>query len=369
MKRLIICCDGTWQDLSASYPTNVVKMAQIIKPIASDGTAQIVYYQSGIGTEHGKGERIGGGVFGWGIDTNIQDAYRFLCLNYEAGDEVYLFGFSRGAYTVRSLAGLIYCCGLLQRAHIREIPKAYQLYRDRAIAPNHPDAVAFRRQYGENIPIKLLGCWDTVGELGVPNLIPFVSDWINAKYQFHDTQLNRQIEFALHAVAIDERRKVFNVTPMTISKGATTTLSQVWFPGTHGCIGGGQREFAGLADTALEWMAGSISKWKLGLEFVANPDAISEGGIKPDYRIIFDAKTRGIFAWSGLIYRDLNNPGRASDAPVQSSQSFFEQNIHLSTKRRWHLTNEPLYRPKNLEPYQQSFNAFVEQSNAVISVS
>ena len=360
MKRLIICCDGTLEDLSTSYPTNVVKIAQIIQLIALDGTPQVVYYQSGLGTEHGKGEKLVGGVFGWGIDTNIQDAYRFLCLNYQPGDEVYLFGFSRGAYTVRSLAGLIYCSGLLQRAHIRKVPQAYRLYRDRTIAPSHPDAISFRHQYGENIPIKLLGCWDTVGELGVPNLIPFVSDWINAKYQFYDTQLNRQIEFALHAVAIDERRKVFNVTPMTLSKDAKTSLTQVWFPGTHSCIGGGQQELSGLSDATLEWMIETIHKLGLGLEFVANPEAIAEGGIQPNYRIPFSPETDDVFSLGGLIYRDVGNSEPSSTASFPAEQSFFDHNIHLSAKRRWKLTDEPLYRPKNLDSYQQWFDAFVE---------
>lgn len=360
MKRLIICCDGTWQDLSASYPTNVVKMAQIIQPIASDGTTQSVYYQSGLGTEHGEGEKIAGGVFGWGIDTNIQDAYRFLCLNYEPGDEVYLFGFSRGAYTVRSLAGLIYCSGLLQRAHIREVPRAYHLYRDRDIAPSHLDAISFRQQYGERIPIKLLGCWDTVGELGVPNLIPVVSNWINAKYQFYDTQLNREIQFALHAVAIDERRKVFDVTPMTLSQGAKTSLAQVWFPGTHSCVGGGQQKLSGLADAALKWIIESIHKLNLGLEFVANPEAIAEGGIQPNYRIPFSPETHDIFSWGGLTYRNLNRSSHSPGSSAPPDQSFFDQEIHLSTKCRWQLTDKPLYRPKNLDPYQQWFNTFVE---------
>ncbi|GAA6614634.1 DUF2235 domain-containing protein [Scytonema sp. NUACC26] len=360
MKRLIICCDGTWQDLSAAYPTNVVKMAQIIRPIALDGTTQIIYYQSGLGTEHGEAEKILGGVFGWGIDTNIQDAYRFLCLNYEPGDEVYLFGFSRGAYTVRSLAGLIYCSGLLQRPHIRKVPQAYDLYRDRNIPPSHPKAISFRQQYGENITIKLLACWDTVGELGVPELIPLASHWINARYQFHDTQLNRRIEFALHAVAIDERRKVFNVTPMTTSKDAKTSLIQVWFPGTHTSVGGGQEEASGLADAALEWTMESIRKLGLGLEFVANPGAIADGGIQPNYRIPFNAETDDMFLLGGLIYRDLKNPGCSSTIPVPPDRSFFDRNIHLSAKRRWKLTEKPLYRPKNLDPYQQWFNAFAE---------
>lgn len=115
MKRLVICCDGTWQDLKSSYPSNIVKLTQGVKPIASDGTPQILFYDSGIGTEN---QKLLGGAAGVGIDANIQDGYRFLCLNYVPGDEIYLFGFSRGAYTVRSLAGMIYCSGLLERRYI-----------------------------------------------------------------------------------------------------------------------------------------------------------------------------------------------------------------------------------------------------------
>ena len=123
MKRLIVCCDGTWQKLSSRYPTNVVKMAQAIKPQATGNILQIIFYDEGVGTGD-KADRIFGGALGWGIDKNIQDAYRFLCLNYEQGDEIYLYGFSRGAYTVRSLAGLIYCSGLLARNKIRQAPRA-----------------------------------------------------------------------------------------------------------------------------------------------------------------------------------------------------------------------------------------------------
>ncbi|EAW36794.1 DUF2235 domain-containing protein, partial [Lyngbya sp. PCC 8106] len=134
MKRLVVCCDGTWQKLNNPYPTNVVKIAQAIKTIASDGVPQIVFYDEGIGSEGGL-DLLLGGAFGQGIDKNIQDGYRFLCLNYNEGDEIYLFGFSRGAYTVRSLAGLIYNSGLLSRPYIRLASQAYELYRDSFIKP------------------------------------------------------------------------------------------------------------------------------------------------------------------------------------------------------------------------------------------
>ena len=350
MKRIIICCDGTWATLAEPAPTNVFKIAQIINPVAHDGTPQLIYYQPGLGTEHDKFDRITGGVFGWGMDTAIQEGYRFLCFNYEPGDEIYLFGFSRGAYTVRSLAGFLYCSGLLQRPYIRKVPYAYELYRNQVISPNDPTAIAFRKQHGENVPIKLLACWDTVGKLGVPQQIPLISDWVNSKYQFHDTKLNRQIENAVHAIAIDERREAFDVTPMQISEGATTTLTQVWFPGTHGCVGGGKLECTGLSDITLQWMMDAIGKLGLGLEFVEHPETVADGGIKPDYSIAFDPELQGVTAIGGITYRSLfDSEG--------DNQTFFDRNIDLSAKRRWALAKAPLYRSDNLEPYQQWFDA------------
>lgn len=223
----------------------------------------------------------------------------------------------------------------------------YELYRDRALSPNHPAAIAFRRQHGESVPIKLLACWDTVGKLGVPDQIPWLSEWVNAKYQFHDTELNRQIEHALHAVAIDERRKVFEVTPMTIGEGATTTLHQVWFPGTHGCVGGGIN-VPGLSDAALQWMIDTIIQLNLGLEFVDHPETVADGGIKPDYTISFDPQIEDVLALGGISDRRLCNSKNGSSE--NSSQTFFDHSIHLSAKQRWALTQAPLYRPKNLEP-------------------
>jgi Uncharacterized alpha/beta hydrolase domain (DUF2235) len=180
----------------------------------------------------------------------------------------------------------------------------------------------------------------------------WLTEWANTQYQFHDTRLNCQIEHALHAVAINERREVFEVTPMAISEGATTILHQVWFPGTHGCVGGGTLDSSGLSDATLQWMMEMIGKLNLGLEFVDHPETVADGGIKPDYTIPFDPLLEGIFALGGIGDRTLCS----SD---NDCQTFFEQNIHLSAKQRWALTQAPVYRPKNLEPYQQSLDAFI----------
>ena len=123
-KRLIVCCDGTWQKTDSLYPTNVAKLIQAI-PVSSEN---LVFYGEGVGTGD-LADRILGGALGWGLDKNIQDAYRFLSSNYAAGDQIYLFGFSRGAYTVRSLVGMIRAVGMLPSSGIRQIPEAYKAYQ------------------------------------------------------------------------------------------------------------------------------------------------------------------------------------------------------------------------------------------------
>lgn len=339
MKRLIVCCDGTWQKLASSYPTNVVKIAQAVKPVSNDGTPQSVFYDEGIGTGDQLNKLVGG-AFGWGIDKNIQDAYRFLCLNYNQGDEIYLFGFSRGAYTVRSLAGMIYCSGLLSRPNIRSAPEAYRIYRDRDIKPSDPEAQAFRANYGERVQITLLGCWDTVGALGVPDQIPFlpVDDWLNSKYKFHDTTLSSMIQKALHAVAIDELRKVFDVTPMEKSpKFDAQVLRQVWFPGEHGSVGGGSKEQRGLSDMALQWTMSEIGNLGLGLEF--DPNNV-EDGIHTDPTIDFDNKP-------GIIYQVTGTKPRAITGSFDD--------LHESVKKRWQARSD--YRPENLRRFQDALSA------------
>ncbi|HAX89017.1 MAG TPA: DUF2235 domain-containing protein [Cyanobacteria bacterium UBA11162] len=337
MKRLIVCCDGTWQDLTSPCPSNVVRIAQAIKPIADDGTPQIVFYDEGIGTE-AKSNKIAGGVTGRGIDKNIEDGYRFLCFNYTPGDEIYLFGFSRGAYTVRSLAGMIYCSGLLTRAHICKAPSAYKLYRNRDIKPRDKEAVEYRKSYGEQVPITLLGCFDTVGSLGLPDLSAW-SDFdkqLNKKYAFHDTTLSPIVQNALHACAIDEVRKTFQVTPMKKHPNVEgQRVREVWFPGGHGCVGGGTESYRGLSDAALQWMMDSIGDLGLGLEF--DPNAI-EDGIKPKYDCDFD-NDPGFFKLGGLTVREV-------------SEKF--EDLHESVIHRWR--NRKDYRPKNLEKHLAKLN-------------
>jgi uncharacterized protein (DUF2235 family) len=330
MKRLIICCDGTWQCLDNPYPSNVIKIAQAIKGIADDGTPQIVFYDEGVGTESAL-KKLVGGAFGWGIDKNIQEAYRFLSLNYLPGDEVYLFGWSRGAYTVRSLAGMIYCSGLVSRPSICNAVKAYELYRNPKVKPSSSEAQAFRQANGDNIPITLLGCWDTVGALGVPDQLPFlpIDTWLNKKYRFHDTQLSRIIQHAFHGVAIDELRTVFDVTPMQQSpNNPNQVLKQVWFPGDHGCIGGGSEHKCNLSDGPLQWMMEEIQNIKLGLSLDASTIPT---GVNPDFIADFDNTPKGVYRLMSQKEREILG-------------SF--DDLHQGAKQRWKRRQD--YRPRNL---------------------
>lgn len=273
MKRIVICCDGTWQSLENDWPTNVQRVAQFTLPSGHDGTSQVLYYDSGVGVFNAI-DRVAGGAFGDGLDREVAEAYRFLSLNFEAGDELYLFGFSRGAYTVRSLAGLIYSCGIVKRNKLRSIPYAMELYRDREVLPSHDECQNFRStnsilEEGSPPKITFLGCWDTVGALGVPDAIPLLplDDWLGRKFEFHDTNLGSHILHARHAVAIDERRSIFDVTNMNPPRKPLEghTLREVWFPGDHAGVGGGERTKRHMSDGALLWMIDEARE--VGLEF------------------------------------------------------------------------------------------------------
>ncbi len=359
MKRLIVCCDGTWQKLRSDYPSNVVKITQAIRAVGDDGIPQIVHYSEGVGTGDFI-DKLGGGAFGWGLDNVIQNAYRFLCLNYDPGDRIYLFGFSRGSYTVRSLSGLIYNVGLLNRSHIRQTPEAYALYRDRApdTKPNSPIAKEFRARYSQEVDITFLGCWDTVGALGIPDLIPIlpIDNWVNHKYEFHDTRISRRIQCARHAVAIDEKRKVFFVTPMHKSVGADAQdLQQVWFPGEHGCVGGGTEKYRQLSDGALQWMIDEARQ--TGLSFQLN--AI-EGGIVLDPTIPFESAPTGLLADFGTKVRKISEDPIYANPETNLHPEQWEyvygtfDALHQSTKQRWMAIET--YRPEALKIFEARLN-------------
>ena len=174
MKRIVICSDGTWnkpeENLNEDFPTNVLKFSRAVKPVDDKGVAQIVFYDWGIGSYHNS---VKGGAFGAGLDKNIMDAYRFIVHNYDEGDEIFLFGFSRGAYTVRSLAGLMNNCSILKKENANRINEAYELYKNPNEKPSGEFSVNYRKLFSvaDKVPIHFVGVWDTVGSMGLPTSI------------------------------------------------------------------------------------------------------------------------------------------------------------------------------------------------------
>lgn len=189
-------------------PSNIVKISEIIRHCDDHGTPQILFYDRGLGTLPGLDPLLGG-AFGRGIDENIQQLYTFLSHNYNDGDEIYMFGFSRGAYTVRSLAGFIDKVGLCRRRSFAKIPEAYELYREKL----NKDSVKvrdFMREHSRRVKIKLMVCYDTVASLGIPDsigrFVPFSNGLNRQRYGFHNTTLGDHIENAIHLLSIDENR-------------------------------------------------------------------------------------------------------------------------------------------------------------------
>lgn len=268
MKRLIMCCDGTWNTAQQSCPTNVERICKTIAPADAGGVPQVVSYHDGVGAK--RWERLRGGAFGFGLSRNVQDTYRFLVDNYEPGDELYLIGFSRGAYTARSTAGLVRNAGILRPEHKDLVGPAYAMYRNKE-KPDAPSAVAFRKQYAyaDTTPIRFIGVWDTVGALGVPDLgLPGLK-WLNRRWEFHDTTLSSRVRSAFQALAIDEARRPFMPTLWDAQPTATDQqLEQVWFSGVHCDVGGGYKE-AELADLPFYWM--SMRARACGLALVSPP--------------------------------------------------------------------------------------------------
>ena len=251
-KRIVICCDGTWNTPDQPVPSNVVQMARSVAPQAQDGTTQVVFYDQGVGTTGNILDSVLGGAFGQGLEKNILDAYRFLIHNYVEDDELFIFGFSRGAYTARSLVGLLRNCGLLHKRDADLVPDAFTLYRRKNAGPNSREAEEFRAAHAHEVGVKFLGVWDTVGALGLP--VRGLRHLAARRHEFHDVELSSIVHHAYHALAIDERRCAFRASLWKEKPKADQVVEQVWFPGVHADVGGGYPE-RGLGNVTFTWMA------------------------------------------------------------------------------------------------------------------
>jgi uncharacterized protein (DUF2235 family) len=271
MKRIILCADGTWnqpeqvdEETGRRRPTNVLKVARAVRPEAIDGTKQVVFYLVGIGGESQGIDKLTDGAFGNGMERNVRSLYRFLVFNYCPGDEIYLFGFSRGAFTVRTLAGFMNVVGLLEKEDEFYTPDLYALYESSTPNDSPEWQRAFRnvRRPRPSPPILCIGVWDTVGALGAPGMLGQIFN--RNKYKYHDIGLNPHIANAFHALAIDEQRGPFAPSLFVQPAGWIGNLRQAWFPGFHSNIGGSS-DPDGAANEALHWIVGEAER--LGLEF------------------------------------------------------------------------------------------------------
>lgn len=249
-KNIVFCADGTWnhpksQAQVENADTNVYKLYKSLAYTSKQATT----YDSGVGTGGNLFQHLIGGAFGDGLFQKVKDGYTAIAHVYQQGDAIYIFGFSRGAYTARSLAGMIANCGLPTAGFDQNlVDTAFQAFRNRS---QRAVLLASLDKY-KLFPagITCVGVWDTVGSLGIP-VDPLGID--NKIYGFLDTNLHPNVQNAFHAVAIDERRSEFPPTLWTPPFAPGQHVEQVWFAGVHCDVGGGYSE-TGLSDITLGWM-------------------------------------------------------------------------------------------------------------------
>jgi hypothetical protein len=301
LKRIVLCLDGTWNTDDGRDITNVVKIRDLIDPkyASPDGKevwAQRVYYETGVGTGLAPGDKYIGGVTGAGLEENIRHAYRFLSGHYSPGVEIYLFGFSRGAFTARSLAGYIGASGLLKPECCTQEneERTWAFYR----TPPGDRFPSEQRELGklcfDSFRISCLGVFDTVGARGIPTEL--LHKLNRRKYGFHDVALGANVDHALHALAIDEKRGPFGASVWQYPNHRDNlSVEQVWFPGVHSNIGGGYSD-SGISDLALEWMLSRIEAKGIGLRLKGDwRDTLSSDALGQSY----DSRTFW-YVWSRI---------------------------------------------------------------------
>jgi hypothetical protein len=333
--------DGTWNTVNDN--TNVWRIKSIC---ADDGVTQLTYYDPGLGTAFG--QKFTGGIWGLGINDNVIDAYKWLVEHYDEADEIFIFGFSRGAYTARSLSGLIGKCGLLKLGAPLSIRQLYDRYKRGAIttirtlieqrAGGRTDFCREEEwilQYSRDTEIKFVGVWDTVGSVG-------------AAAEYLNTGVRRQNRFCFHALAIDENRADFAPTLWTkkVTKGSPEdppprSLSQVeqrWFVGAHGNIGGGCDNDL-LVQLPFKWI---MDKARLhGLAFRQEITIDGDPRAAP-YSDSFRDFLHGVYPWiSRRYYRPIG-----VDLEETDNEVVINETIDSSVFDRWRF--DPQYRPHNL---------------------
>lgn len=358
-KRIALFLDGTWNTVNDN--TNVWRL----KSLCARSAEQLVYYSEGVGTQYG--ERISGGMFGVGINDEVIRAYEWLVENYEADAQVFIFGFSRGAFTARSLAGFISKCGLMKPGSPMSLKQLYERYRKgtassvRALGRVDESHLTLEenwiKKYSRPIPIWFQGVWDTVGALGVP--LPCVPKISRNDFAFLETDLRINDTHAYHALAIDEHREAFAPTlwtKRTPKQGDTPAprdfdhVEQRWFVGAHANVGGGYEDDF-LAQIPLQWIMGKAIAH--GLKF---SDTVIIDGDENSCPIhdslaemvhgIYEVLTFGKHFYRAIGSDPIDN-GEAVTTTINES-------IDASVFDRWRKDGG--YRPKNLVEWAKRRN-------------
>jgi uncharacterized protein (DUF2235 family) len=338
-KNIAMLFDGTWNkpaefehDPGSKCDTNVRRFYNSIETFADDGREQVASYDFGVGTEWLN--LVRGGAFGRGLDKHIRNAYEHLCRIFEPGDRVHVLGFSRGAYSARSLVGLIRNVGVLHETTEERIDEGYGLYRKRDRSADAPDAVEFRRKHSQEIEIEFLGVWDTVGSLGIP--LTAFQELNDERYGFHDTKLSRIVKNAFQGLAIDEHREPYKPTFFSQQKNAgEQRLEQVWFAGAHSDVGGGYPNQP-LSDPPLRWMQQRAKECGLNVKVLPEPadEMVRQAEYLAEEHDSFEEFLGGRYA--AVAKRYYRPVGREEDGP---------QKLHATLKRR--LDEAKDYQPEN----------------------
>ena len=351
IKRIALFLDGTWNNVDDN--TNVWRL----KSLCDKSAEQLVYYSAGVGTQ--SGERLSGGMFGIGINDEVTNAYEWLVEHYTDGAQLFIFGFSRGAFTARSLAGFISKCGLLKPGSPVSLKQMFERYRKGTATTvgglahvsddQLPQEDKWIKEYSRRIPIWFQGVWDTVGALGVP--LPLLPNVSRSDFAFLETDLHINDTHAFHALAIDEHRKAFAPTlwvKSTPKIGDTfpprdlAHVEQRWFVGAHANVGGGYENDL-LAQVPLEWLMkkavahGLLFKDTIVIDGNANTCAVHDS-LKEMAHGIYEIVTLGKH-----YYRPIGaEPVDVGDA----IKTTINETIDATVFDRWRV--DSTYRPQNL---------------------
>jgi uncharacterized protein (DUF2235 family) len=378
MKRIVVLIDGTWSKEGTGAETNVAKLhvgrriveAAFIKAQAADGTIQCVRYHAGVGTTGGFFDRILGGLIGFGLKRIIKDAYNTIVDDFAPGDEVYLIGFSRGAYAARALAGLIGAAGIQRSEDGDSFEAAWRYYRvnpelraapqkagmaDRKAIDNYRSRAVHDEFYARRA-IKCVAVWETVGAYGVPagiGLTALARYIALIRLGFHDTHLGDHVAGGLHAIAVDEHRRSFVPTfwTMPIGRRPKGHVEQTWFAGAHSNVGGGYTD-SGLSDVALIWMIARLHALT-GLEFDAEA-IIANTRPNLDAAVVDSTKGWPIDTWFPH-FRAVLPPVAVKHGYVRSRPDDTQQNVnervHWSVIAKRERSSAVPYAPTNLPAY------------------